>query len=131
MALVRKETAFYQNDEADQAFVRLKRIFTTAPVLILFDHEREIILEVNALKQCIGGTLYQVDDKGVIRPYTFFLKRNIPTEYNYEIYDKEILTIVRYLEEQDAELRSVEKFEIRLDHKNLEYFMTVRKLTER
>jgi hypothetical protein len=42
-----------------------------------------------------------------------------------------MLAIVRCLEEWDAELRSVRKFEIRTDHKNLEYFMTVRKLTER
>ena len=42
-----------------------------------------------------------------------------------------MLAIVRCLEEWDAELRSVEKFEIRSDHKNLEYFMSVRKLTER
>ena len=41
-----------------------------------------------------------------------------------------MLTIIRCLEEWDAELRSV-KFEIRIDHKNLEYFMTVKKLTER
>ena len=41
-----------------------------------------------------------------------------------------MLAIIRCLEEWDAELRSV-KFEIRTDHKNLEYFMTVKKLTER
>ena len=50
MALVRKETTFQWNDEVDQAFVRLKRMFTTAPILILFDYKREIILEVNASK---------------------------------------------------------------------------------
>jgi len=42
-----------------------------------------------------------------------------------------MLAIVRCLEEWDAELRSVESFQIRTDHKNLEYFMAVRKLTER
>ena len=41
-----------------------------------------------------------------------------------------MLAIIRCLEKWDAELRSV-KFEIRIDHKNLEYFMTVKKLTER
>ena len=41
-----------------------------------------------------------------------------------------MLAIIRCLEEWDDELRSV-KFEIRTDHKNLEYFMTVKKLTER
>lgn len=88
-------------------------------------------MEVNTLKQCVGGTLYQVDDEGVLRPYTFFLKKNNLVEYNYEIYNKEMLAIVRCLEEWDAELQSVEKFKIHLDHKNLEYFITVRKLTER
>ena len=58
MALVRKETAFQWNDEVDQAFIRLKRMFISALILILFNHEREIIVEVNALKWYIGGTLY-------------------------------------------------------------------------
>ena len=41
-----------------------------------------------------------------------------------------MLTIIRCLEEWDAELRNV-KFEIRIDHKNLEYFMTMKKFIER
>ena len=32
-------------------------------------------------------------------PYAFFSKKNSPAKYNYEIYDKEILVIVRYLKE--------------------------------
>ena len=41
---------------------------------------------------------------------------------------KKILTIIRCLEKWDAESQNV-KFEIRIDHKNWEYFMTVKKLT--
>jgi hypothetical protein len=41
-----------------------------------------------------------------------------------------VLAIVRCLEEWDSDLRSVKEFEIRTDHKNLEYFMTAQKLTE-
>ena len=36
-----------------------------------------------------------------------------------------MLTIIRCLEKWDVEMRSV-KFEIRTDHKNWEYFMTVK-----
>jgi hypothetical protein len=32
-----------------------------------------------------------------MKPYVFFLKKNSPAKYNYEIYDKEILVIIRYL----------------------------------
>ena len=36
-----------------------------------------------------------------------------------------MLVIVCSLEEWDAELQSLREFEVYLDHKNLEYFMTV------
>ena len=72
----------------------------------------------------------QYTDK-LLYPYAYYSKKNNPVEYNYEIYDKEILAIVRCLEEWDAEFRNVREFEIRTDHKNLEYFIIVRKLTER
>ena len=64
-------------------------------------------------------------------PCAFFSKKNNPAEYNYKIYDKEMLAIVRYLEEWDVELRGVKEFDICTDYKNLEYFITIRKLTER
>ena len=42
-----------------------------------------------------------------------------------------MLVIIRSLEKWDVELRSLKEFDIYLDHKNLDYFMTIRKLTER
>ena len=42
-----------------------------------------------------------------------------------------MLAIIRCLEEWESELRGIPEFEVLSDHKNLEYFMTVRKLTER
>jgi hypothetical protein len=58
MKLVRNDIAFKWEDKADRAFVRLKKMFTTAPVLALFDAERETIMETDASKWCVGGTLY-------------------------------------------------------------------------
>ena len=64
-------------------------------------------------------------------PCSFYLRKLNGAEYNYEIYDKEILTIVRTLKEFDSKLRGLQEFEVYSNHKNLEYFITVRKLTER
>ncbi len=41
-----------------------------------------------------------------------------------------MLIIIQCLKKWDAELRSVSSFQICTDHKNLKYFMTVKKLTE-
>ena len=131
LSLVQKDALFRWTDEADEAFKKFKEMFVTAPILVRFNYERETIIEADSSGWCVGGTLFQVDDDGVLRPCAYFLKKNSPAEYNYEIYDKEMLAIIRCLKEWDAELRSVRSFEIRSDHKNLEYFITVRKLTER
>ena len=46
-------------------------------------------------------------------------------ECNYEIHDKEMLAIIRALEEWRAELEGLEQqIQILFDHKALEYFIT-------
>jgi hypothetical protein len=53
-----------------------------------------------------------------------FQKKN-PAEYNYEIYNKEILVIIKYLREYNKNLKSIKYFQIYMDYKNLEYFMII------
>ena len=54
------------------------------------------------------------------------------TERNYEIHNKEMLAIIRELENWRYLLEDTHfKFEIWTDHKNLEYFMKVQKLNRR
>ena len=54
----------------------------------------------------------------------YYLKKHTPAENNYEIYNKELLVIIRCLEAWDMELRSVLKgFDIITNHKNIEYFV--------
>lgn len=129
--LTHKDTTFQWNDDADRAFHQLKRVFLAGPALAQFDFEKPTRVETDSSGWCIGATMMQPNDDGLYVPCAFFSKKLNSAECNYEIYDKEMLAIVRSLEEWDAELRSVKRFEVFSDHKNLEYFMTVRKLTER
>jgi hypothetical protein len=53
-------------------------------------------------------------------------------ERNYKIHDKEMLAVMRLLEEWRHFLEGTkQKVEIWTDHKNLEYFMTAKKLNHR
>lgn len=128
--LVKKDTIFKWTEEADQAFNRFKRAFIEAPVLAQFDPDDETVLETDSSGYCSGGVLSQFKN-GFLRPVAFFSKKHSPAECNYPIYDKELLAIIRCLEEWEAELKSVGQFTVLTDHKNLEYFTTVRKLSER
>ena len=55
-----------------------------------------------------------------------------PAECNYEIYDKKILIVIRFLENWRPELQDVDtRIEIYTDYKALEYFITTKYLNSR
>jgi len=70
---------------------------TAAPVLKHFDSTREAILETDFSNYVNGGVLSQYDDEGILHSVTFYSKNMVLAECNYEIYDKELLTIIRCL----------------------------------
>lgn len=129
--LTKKDTLFRWNTEAQEAFTRLKNIFTSAPILLPFHPDRETEVETDVSGHAVGGVLSQRDDNGSWRPCTYFSKRMTPAEANYPIFDKELLAIVRCLEGWDHELRSVRKFTVKTDHRNFQYFTAHRRLSER
>src|SRR3979490_1365594 len=67
--------------------------------------------------------------QGTWKPVAYMSKALNDVERNYDIYDKEMLGIMRALTEWRHYLQGTKQpFEIWTDHKNLEYFMTARKL---
>ena len=130
--LLCKGTMWKWDNEQNQAFKQLKQAFITAPVLAMFDYTRKTILETDALDWASGRVLSQYDDNGILRPVAYFSSKHTAQECNYEIYDKELLAIIKALEEWRPELLGVqEPVEVITDHKNLEYFMTTKALNQR
>jgi len=103
---------------------KLKRIFTSKPVLVAPDLDKEFRVEADASNYATGGVLSMKCSDEKWRPVTFISKSLSNPERNYEIHNKEILAVVRCLEAWRHFLKgTVVKFEIWTDYKNLEYFM--------
>jgi len=101
-------------------------------VLVAPDLDKEFRVEVDASNYATGGVLSMKCSDELWRPVTFISKSLSDTEKNYEIYDKEMLVVVRCLEAWRHFLkRMTMKFEIWTDCKNLEYFMKAQKLNKR
>jgi RNase H-like domain found in reverse transcriptase len=91
---------------------------------IHMDHAKPAIIEVDASDFAYRGVLSQYDDDGVLHPCAFVSKKFNPAELNYEIYDKEMLAIVKcmyghwrhYLE------GSGQQVQVFTDHKNIFWF---------
>ncbi|KFG81444.1 hypothetical protein MANI_024595 [Metarhizium anisopliae] len=130
--LLKKSTIWSWEAEHQTAFEQLKAAFAIAPVLALYDYNRKTVLETDASDSASGGVLSQYDDDGVLRPVAYFSSKHSAQECNYEIYDKELLAIIKTLEEWRPELQGrQEPFEVLTDHKNLEYFTTTKALNQR
>jgi len=81
-------------------------------------------MKVDTSDYTMGEVLSIECEDGRWRPVAFLSKSLNKTEKNYEIHDKEMLAIIRGLENWRHLLKGVHfKFEIWMDHKNLEYFM--------
>jgi hypothetical protein len=130
--LTRKGVTFQWGIEEQATFAALQHAFTSAFILRRFDHDRDIVVETDASDYVSTSVLSQYDDDGLLRPVAFFSKKRSPAECNYEIYDKELMAIVRAFEEWRPELQSVENpIKVLSDYKNLEYFTTTKLLNRR
>ena len=124
-----KDTPFIWSAACSNVFHQLKETFVIAPILMKFNPDKQIIVECDAFDYVIGGVLSQLDFTNILRPVAYFSKKHIPAEYNYEIYDKELMAIIRYFEAWRPELEgSTFSIHILSDHKNLVYFMTTKTL---
>ncbi|EKD17831.1 retrotransposon nucleocapsid protein [Drepanopeziza brunnea f. sp. 'multigermtubi' MB_m1] len=110
----------------------IKEAFVSAPILSHFDPDREIWLETDASDYVSFAILSQKDDKGELHPVAYMSRKYDAAECNYEIYDKELLAIVRAFESWRSDFtRSSYLIYVLTDHRNLEYFMTTKQLTRR
>jgi hypothetical protein len=99
--------------------------FTTALILCYFNHEREVILETDVSDYISAGVLFQRDDKGVLHSVSYFSKTHSPAECNYDIYDKELMAIIKALGQWRPQCEGAKhKLQLLTDHMKLEYFRT-------
>ena len=97
-----------------------------------FDWTKKSIVEVDASNWSTGGTLSQWGDDGILYPIAYFSAKHNTQECNYNIYNKELLAVIKALEEWRPELEgSSTQFDIITDHKNLQTFATTKQLTPR
>ena len=130
--LTKKDTAWTWSQKEQDAFDKLKQIITSAPVLIFPQDNKPYRLEADSSNYASGAVLSQEGEDGKWHPIAFYSKSLSPVERNYDIHDKEMLAIIRALEEYRHLLEGTQhEFEIWTDHKNLEYFMSAKKLTRR
>jgi hypothetical protein len=102
-----KSTCFARSNECSKSFKALKQVFTTMAILQYFDYNYEMIVKTNGCDYVSTSILSQYDDDGILHPITIFSKKHTLAEWNYDIYDKELIAIVRASEEWRPQLQGM------------------------
>jgi transposase InsO family protein len=131
--LTKADASWKWGTAEEDAFSKLKELITSAPVLESPDPSTPFRIEADSSDFATGAVLSQPSSfDGKWHPVAFYSKSLDAVQRNYEIHDKEMLAIIRALEEWRHFLEGAQHpFEIWTDHRNLEYFMTARKLNRR
>lgn len=131
--LTSKKADWTWGEREQGAFDFIKSSIVSEPILILPDVTRPFRLEADSSDFATGSILSQISSvDGKLHPVAFFSKSLSPAERNYEIHDKELLSIVRSLEEWRHFLEGADTpVEIWTDHANLIYFTKAQRLNRR
>jgi hypothetical protein len=130
--LTKKDKKFEWTTDCQNTFDTMKKQFTEEPVLLMPDQLKPFQIESDTSKVATRAILMQLDSNRDWHPIAFMSKTFSETKRKYEIYDRELLGIIRALKEwrhyiQESGYMTV----VHSDHKNLMYFWTAQKLNDR
>ena len=121
--LTKKGIPYNWGKEQDEAFIKLKETFLSAPVIKMLDTTKPFFVMTDASLTASRGILMQKDANGDLHPCAYHSATFSPAERNYDIYDREFLAVIQALKEWRHYLTGTEHpVTIITDHKNLGYF---------
>ena len=131
-ALTHKNFPWVWETSQQVAFTTLLSHFQNAPILHLPDTQQPFVVMTDASLLASGGMLMQRDGNGDLHPCTYLSQTFSPAERNYDIYDRELLTIIHALDHWCHYLQGTpHPVTLLTDHKNLMYFCQPQKLSRR
>ena len=130
--LTRKDEPWQWRTRHQTAFDTLKQRVTTEPILAHADQTQQFDLEVDASGFAVGAVLLQKKQDGKRHPVGYYSATLNAAERNYDIYNLELLAIVKALRNWRHLLAgSPHKVRIFSDHLNLRYWRDPQKISRR
>lgn len=92
--LLKQDIEFKWDEDCENAFIKVKKILTSHPVLMIFDPSKKCIIQTDASKIGIGAVLKQEACDGKLDPVAYFSRKLLPYEMNYSISELKCLAVV-------------------------------------
>ena len=104
-------------------------MFTKEPILKIYRQELPIKVKPDLLDFILGVYIVQKYRDGIQYPVAYYSRKLLLIKLNYDIYNKELLTIIIILKKWRVFLQKIiELFIIKINYKNLIGFLTTKEL---
>ena len=128
--LTKQSNSWTWGPDQETAFCNLQTVFTRQLVLAFLDTSKPFTLMTDALLMASGAVLMQLNTNGDMKPCGYLSQTFSLAEQNYDIFNQELLAVIRGLKEwRQYLLGSSFPVEVLIDHKNLTYFKEPRRLS--
>jgi hypothetical protein len=136
--LTKKATPFHWQLGQRNAFETLKTLMCRKPILRQPDYNDPFFLATDASAYGMGAVLSQEGEtnprtkKLIQHPIAYYSSTFIPAERNYDIYERELLAVLKSLENWRPHLAATETpVTVLTDHANLTFWKNPRKVNRR
>jgi len=134
--LTKKGITWYWTDVQEQVFKILKKLVCKHPILAQPNYKKQFILHTDTSAYGVGAVLLQEGEINPFKPLkpklhllAYFLATFTPTERNYDVYERELLAVIKSLDHWRIYLGWTHKpIKIITDHANLMFWKSPRKL---
>jgi hypothetical protein len=140
--LIKKTEAQHWDEPQGKAFLTLRRLMCSTPVLMQPDFSKKFYLQTDASRYGMGAVLSQEGGpetftttlvqwhKPVLHLIAYYSATFMPTEQNYDVYNRELLAFMKALVHWRQYLGWTKiPFTIMTDHANLQYWKSPQNLT--
>ncbi|QRW22888.1 Retrotransposable element Tf2 protein [Rhizoctonia solani] len=130
--LTKKETPWSWGNPEEAAFQELKLCVTQSPVLVHSNPDLPYYLETDASGVAMGAILSQRGEDNRLHPIAYMSKSFSGAKANYDTHNKELLAIIKALEEWRIFLEATDRpIQVFTDHRNLEYWRHAQTFNQR
>jgi hypothetical protein len=120
-ALTGQRVKFQWEEKHSLSFNRLKAALCNSSALLAVDDDKPFVLHCDASAFAIGAVVSQTDEAGQLRPVGFFSRKLTDTQLRWDVYEREIYSVVAALEHWTMHLKGTSTpIRIFTDHRSLE-----------
>ena len=95
--ILRSTDSFKIDDACRHSFASLRDALIAAPVLAIYNHERETDIHTDASSHGFGAVLLQKQSDHKFHPVAYYSRRTSPTESRYHSFELETLAVIMAL----------------------------------